>query len=544
MKKNIKRNIIISSLLLIMLCITLISGATYALFTSETEVNIAVTSGKVNIEATIEDFKTYSIGLEQTKVDDYKYSFKNGGNVIVEENKLFLNLLTPGDKVTFNIRIKNNSNVIVLYHTIIECINDEGLFDGLLIKVNNNEYNGTKINSSYNKLEVGSDDIIIPVEIEMPLESGNDYADKKCEISYIVEAVQGNAIDNSSWADYAISEEELEALKCVISVGEDKYNAFKISSAEQLAAFAIAVNKGVYNNYCISLENDIDLKNINWIPIGTISHPYTGRLFEGNNHTIYNLKCNGGALLPNDVEATNQGLFGVTYTNGNIVEIQDVTINNVDIYAKNSAGSIVGCLDTAQSAYWLAGETGIHDINITGKVTIEGGNSGGVAGSPVSHWALQTCFSRINIDVEEGSYLSNVNAKKLSGDGVGGALGGVVAVAAWDRESSDITSNLDIIAFKGNVGGIVGVGNQYFKNITYTGDVTIKDVDVDTFDITNFNGNSHVIGGIAPVWGHSTMTQAIHDSISATGNLIIELSDGTKVILNSSEKDPVGDFFW
>lgn len=540
MKRNLKRKIIFSSLLIITLCLSLISGATYALFTSESEINIAITSGNVIVEAKVDNIKTYSMNQEQEKG-----KFVSGGTAYFSNGLLTLDRLTPGDKITFDIIITNKSNVNVKYRTIISTNSDNGLFAGLKVSIDDVLYDtSSTIKSQYKELNVNANDLIIPVIIELPLGASNAYQDKKCEISYKVEAIQGNAIDKSSWADYAISEEELETLKCVITVGEDKYNAFKISSAEQLAAFAIAVNKGTYNNYCISLENDIDLKNINWVPIGTTSHPYTGRLFEGNNYTISNLKCNGGALLPNDVEATNQGLFGVTYTNGNIVEIKDLTINNVDIYAKNSAGSIVGCLDTAQSVYWQAGYTGIHDINITGKVTIEGGNSGGIAGSPASHWALQTGFSKINIDVEEGSYLSNVNAEKLSGDGVGGALGGIVAVAAWDRGSSDITSNLDIVAFKGTVGGIVGVGNQYFENITYTGNVTIKNVDADTFDITNFNGNSHVIGGIAPVWNHSTMTQARHDSISATGNLIIELSNGTKVILNSSEKDPVGDFFW
>ena len=42
-----KRRILVMSFLTIALCFSLIFGATYALFTSESKVNISVTSGKV-----------------------------------------------------------------------------------------------------------------------------------------------------------------------------------------------------------------------------------------------------------------------------------------------------------------------------------------------------------------------------------------------------------------------------------------------------------------------------------------------------------------
>lgn len=466
MKKNIKRNIIISSLLLIMLCITLISGATYALFTSETEVNIAVTSGKVNIEATIEDFKTYSIGLEQTKVDDYKYSFKNGGNVIVEENKLFLNLLTPGDKVTFNIRIKNNSNVIVLYHTIIECINDEGLFDGLLIKVNNNEYNGTKINSSYNKLEVGSDDIIIPVEIEMPLESGNDYADKRCEISYIVEAVQGNAL---VWDGTIGTMQE-----------PDNDGVYHIKNASELAAFAKSVNEG--NNYLnkkVVLDDDIELSNIEWTPIGNSTAPFKGT-FDGNNFIINNLKISSGE---------NVGLFGhITLGPENYKPgIQNLTLNNVSIKADNS-GAFVGNANTTTRNAGNGGALMLTNLNLTGKVTIEGKNVGGIIGT---EWTdFQIASTNITVNVSSDSYVkgtgviggvfastphgtivqikSNINVI-VSGEGA--AAGGVVGCAGWTLSDVECTGNViatdieETANGKYNIGKIVGkeANNPYWN---------------------------------------------------------------------------------
>ena len=55
MTKTVKRNVVVSAILAIMLCVSLIAGATFALFTSESKGNIAVTSGKVSVLASIDE---------------------------------------------------------------------------------------------------------------------------------------------------------------------------------------------------------------------------------------------------------------------------------------------------------------------------------------------------------------------------------------------------------------------------------------------------------------------------------------------------------
>ena len=47
-----KNKIIVSSILTIALCLSMIAGYTFALFTSESQVNVAVTSGEVKVVAT------------------------------------------------------------------------------------------------------------------------------------------------------------------------------------------------------------------------------------------------------------------------------------------------------------------------------------------------------------------------------------------------------------------------------------------------------------------------------------------------------------
>lgn len=77
-----KKKILLSSVLTIALCFCLIAGSTYALFTSETEVNIAVTAGKVQISATIND--TLQVKSLDTEFHEAKV-FSNGGTVAINE---------------------------------------------------------------------------------------------------------------------------------------------------------------------------------------------------------------------------------------------------------------------------------------------------------------------------------------------------------------------------------------------------------------------------------------------------------------------------
>lgn len=189
MKNTMKRNIILSALLIIMLCVSLISGATYALFTSTSEVNIAVTSGKVEVVATVENLQTYSMNQLTTE----NGLFTTGGTAILENGALTLNRIVPGDKVTFNIRVKNNSNVTIWFKTIINKLEDNGLFDGLNITLDGTQYNGNLIEENYVQLQPSSADKLIQVVVELPKEAGNEYQEKTCKIVYKVEAIQGNA---------------------------------------------------------------------------------------------------------------------------------------------------------------------------------------------------------------------------------------------------------------------------------------------------------------------------------------------------------------
>lgn len=81
-----KTKVVVTALLAIVLCVSLIAGATFALFTSESSVNVAVTSGKVDVVASIGSYQLYSpssIAMDGTVEDDANAAtattFANGG---------------------------------------------------------------------------------------------------------------------------------------------------------------------------------------------------------------------------------------------------------------------------------------------------------------------------------------------------------------------------------------------------------------------------------------------------------------------------------
>ena len=200
MKKSTKRNIILTSLAAIAAAGSVVVGSTYALFTSESKANIAVTSGKVEVVATLGNLKTYS-GVDLTgdpdtdKVEETETLgvFTNGGTAKIEENNLILDKLTPGDKVTFEIAIKNNSDVKIKYRTLVKSIEDNGLFAGLKVKIADDTFTGEVIESKWVKYNVGEGNQTIKVYVELPSDAGNEYQEKSCKLAYSVEAVQSNA---------------------------------------------------------------------------------------------------------------------------------------------------------------------------------------------------------------------------------------------------------------------------------------------------------------------------------------------------------------
>ncbi len=189
-ERRMKKKIILSSFLTIALCFSLLAGATFALFTSEDKVDIAITSGKVEGVAEITNIQTFSMDVEQESG-----KFELGGIVKIEKNNLMLQNIAPGDKVTFNVEVTNNSTIDALYRLLWNTTSDgQVLMSVMNVKINGTEYTGLKSYTSQwasIKKETGIDPI--KVEIELPLTVGNEYQGLSTGLTLSVQMVQGNA---------------------------------------------------------------------------------------------------------------------------------------------------------------------------------------------------------------------------------------------------------------------------------------------------------------------------------------------------------------
>lgn len=372
-----KKKALLSSILTIALCLSLIAGSTFALFTSSSEVNVAVTSGKVEVEANITGLTPYSVKpnpISGTIVDEYghKYDYEkqnsafiNGGTAVLVGNELTLDKVTPGDKVTFTIEIANKSDVITQYRTLVYCTSNDGLFSGLEIGLDGNTFNGFAY-TEWTTLAAGADIQDVAVTVELPVTAGNEYQSTSASLCFIVEAVQGNG---------ATAYEYLPDL--------DADGAYEISNAADLFIFASMVNNGVATKG--ELTADIDLAGKVWTPING-----KGIEFDGQGHTISNLY----AFDIGAVDGKNAaGLFGKTTS----CYISNVNIDKATVISNHWAAGI--------AAYALC--TRIDNCKVTNSTITTSaqklGNkwdNGDKAGAIAGYLSAQPAASVTNCTVE------------------------------------------------------------------------------------------------------------------------------------------------
>lgn len=201
--KSTKRNVIVSAFLAIALCMSVIAGATFALFTSNAKVNLSITSAKVKLlNATIENKKMYSLTevnpdtLEGTEEDRTAAgTFYLGGTAEFEGNTLTLKKMAPGDRIAFDVKVDNESDIPVKYRVLVKEDGESNLTAALNIFVNNEYYLGDSA-TGYTALAVG-ENVTVPVSVELPISAGNDYAEKTATLIVSVEAVQASVKDTA-----------------------------------------------------------------------------------------------------------------------------------------------------------------------------------------------------------------------------------------------------------------------------------------------------------------------------------------------------------
>ncbi len=355
---------LLSSLLSLVLCFTLVVGSTYALFTSESKVNIAVSSGTVNVVASVKDVELYSMGVKQTD------KFENGGTATVNGGDLALNGVTAGDKAIVTIAMENKSDVTINYHIETEIVGDlKPMLDVKKIVDENgaDKYVALESKTSWAKLSAGQsiDDLRISIELPVENEDANGI-ETTTNISIKVIAQQGNAPITSTWDGKSVD-------TSWFTNAPDGTIEFEIESAAALAGLADLVDSGAIeakvgtytqtanidgddrlptvDDLIFKLTTDVDLyaedengEPICFEPIGSYRQDKAFKgTFDGNGNTISNMSQNTWALDNGYYYGDlGLGLFGL---------VEDATIKNLNMDGASISGESAICGIVAATAY-------------------------------------------------------------------------------------------------------------------------------------------------------------------------------------------------
>lgn len=315
-KKNTKRALASSALALLM-CMAMLIGTTFAWFTdtASTAVN-KIQAGKLDVA--LEYAKSWDAEGNPTEWEDAEgkmLTFKTADNRVAADI-----LWEPGCTYELpELRIINNGNLALKYKIIITGIDGDAKLNEVIdwtMELNDDEYqvDGEYRLAAKNGETVDAD--VLTIKGHMQETAGNEYQDLTIDGIGITVVATQDTVENDSFNN--LYDENATYLNT------DKDGNVLINNANELRYFARTAKDGVYSGKTVKLMKNIDLQNESWTPIAG-----DGIIFDGNNHTISNLKVSG---------EKNVGLFG-TATN---CVIKNLTVDGAVVKGINHVAVIAG----------------------------------------------------------------------------------------------------------------------------------------------------------------------------------------------------------
>ena len=303
---------------------------------------------------------------------------------------------------------------------------------------------------------------------------------------------------------------------------EEGKTEFTLTTAEQFAGMAELLEEANgFSGKTIKLENNLNLDNIAWTPIGTPDNPFTGT-FDGNHYTIRGLNITGkwersglfGQLIDGtvknltlsgsiDVESAYAGAIA-GYAEGlieNCVSYVDVTSSSSETrcYAGGIAGAstkdIIACVNYGS-------------VSSTGMATNTVDQTGGIAGYLWAYYGdqkIENCENHGQV-TSSSKYISEVG-------GIVGALYGYDGHDAVIVKSSN-TGTVSAIATENTnryyAGGIAGYTEGALIKIENSLNQGTVSFDIRQDEVSN--AYYHFFGGIV---GFASQGGTIQQSVNA-----------------------------
>lgn len=207
-----KKKLMASAITIVML-ISLMVTATFALFTSS--VNLSgntVRAGKVNLTASLTFKKAESsLGAVSTDIkegDTVVGNTLDGERTIAvrNNNRIEMDNILPGDKGTFELSFENKSTVAISYKYLVVPTTDSGLYSGLNIQGITFTQAGSISAAPWVKdllpePEDKKNPESVEFTIELPVSAGNSYQDTSFGFDILVFAVQNNGTEGVVFAN-------------------------------------------------------------------------------------------------------------------------------------------------------------------------------------------------------------------------------------------------------------------------------------------------------------------------------------------------------
>lgn len=306
---------------------------------------------------------------------------------------------------------------------------------------------------------------------------------------------------------------------------DDGQGNYTVTSAEGLKNIAKLVNEEWKLGINITLTADIDLKGIDWTPIGKDDNKaYTGT-FDGNGKTITGLTVTGSYKYA--------GLFGDIDENGTV---KNVVLEDVQITSDNSSGSVGGVagdswgtIENCSVSGSVSGTTFAGGVvgsqwggSITGcnsSATVKGvAYAGGIAGYTNGGASLTGCYATGSVSVE-----NNTTSAAYAGGVVGnnGSSSTLKACYAWGSVTGSGSGTV-------YVGGVTGSNDLGTLTACYHAKGTVSGPGGATGGVAGRNFKDFMFGGgiiTACYWGDNGQTQGIGEDQVGTGGTT-QVTDG------------------
>lgn len=430
MKKK-KIGILASALMVCAVCASLIAGSTFALFTSNDSVNIAITSGKVAVTATVGE-PTVSV-IEGSGMTTPNVEAKTVGNSVTLSN------ITPGDKVDFDIAIDNSQTTTkAKYRISYKVENGYLLASGLDIVVG--EFtDGTAKYQSYSSAWTEDIAKTVKVSIAMPVDAGNLYQGLSTAISFSVEAIQANAVTSEA---------------PVVSYFPDNTDAVVAAENNNL----VVLEKGA------SLADALKDSKDKYIVL--TEDTVFASASELNNVTI---DANG-----NELYKTTSGIKGLS---GTAVTLKNAVFNpgsNNDWGISTRGVSYYNCVFNGYSPYYSTGS----NVNVLDDIVVDG--------CTFNNTTLQICYNEHTGLLPKNTVITNnvFNVNNTNANVHAIVLGGGEKEQWEDTVAPEDRKN---IVIKGNTFNPVYADKSYVAYYVY-GQYGVTLDSVKTFPDNTYNG--------------------------------------------------------